>query len=443
VRTQIDGQPVAIRALKRFLADHRDRPILEPPAELRDERVAVVGSGPAGLMAVWDLRRLGYQITIYEKATRAGGNLTGVIPEFRLPFAIVMDEMAWIESWGIEIKTGIAIGKDISLGQLTTESHAVLVATGAGKPMKLGLSGEEALNVHAGLGFLVAAKEGLAPNLGRSAVVIGGGNASIDVAQTARRLGLEDVRIVCLERLDEMPAYPWEVSQALEEGITIDEGWGPASFEVEGDRAISLSCHRCVSVWKDGQFSPSLDQGTGKRFSADSFIVAIGERPHGEFLSSLGLIASPEAELRPDPLTLETNLKRLFVAGDVATGPTSVVEAMASGRRAAVSIDRFLRGEDLRYGRSYPGPYIHDFPVNLRAASKTPRQAMPALPPISRRDFSEIERGFDVRAAELEAGRCLSCGVPVGYFDACWSCLPCEVSCPEEALRVEIPYEIR
>jgi NADPH-dependent glutamate synthase beta subunit-like oxidoreductase len=399
LRTQVDDQPVAIRALKRFLADNLTRALPELPTEQRDELVAVVGSGPAGLTAAWDLRRLGYRVTIYEKATGPGGNLTGVIPEFRLPVEIVMKEIDWLLSWGIELKTGTAVGKDISLEELTKENHAILVASGAGKSIKLNLPGEEATNVYSGLEFLAAAKENRVPLLGRSAVVIGGGNTAVDAAQTAGRLGVKEVKIVCLERLDEMPAYPWEVTQALEEGITIDVGWGPSSFKVEGDRAKSLTCHRCLSIWKNGQFSPSFDRDTCKSFAADSFIVAIGDRPNGEILSSLGLIKSPAVELRVDPLTLETALQGVFVAGDAATGPTSVVDAMASGRKAAISIDRYISGEDLRYGRSYPGPYLFDFHVDLSAGNKTPRQTMPALSPTNRRDFSEIEQGFDERAA--------------------------------------------
>jgi NADPH-dependent glutamate synthase beta subunit-like oxidoreductase len=386
---------------------------------------------------------LGYRVKIYEKAPKPGGNLTGVIPDYRLSPEVVMDEIAWIESWGIEIQTDTEVGKDLSIAQLFAESHAILLATGAGKSLPLRVAGEESFNVHLALTFLKAVKEKRPPELGNKVVVIGGGNSAVDAAQTAKRLGAEDVRIVCLERQGEMPAYPWQVKQALEEGVVLEVGWGPSSFDLKEDGALSVTCDRCISIWEDGKFSPVLDGDTQKRFYADSFIVAVGGRPDREFLMTLGLISSSEAEQSFDPLTLQTRIKGLFAAGDVTTGPTSVVEAMASGRRAAISIDRYLRGEDLRYGRRDVGPYLFDFPVDLQKANKAPRQPIPELPSAERLGFKEIELTMDEDTARREAGRCLSCGLPVAYFDACWYCLPCEVSCPEEALRVEIPYIIR
>ena len=443
-RNQVDGQPVAIRTLKRYIVDHLVRPEPVMLSAERDSRVAVVGSGPAGLMAAWELRRLGYRVTIFEKEDRPGGNLTSLIPEFRLPLKVVLDEISWIEGWGVEIRTGICLGRDLTPDQLMLEADAVLVATGASQTRRLEVPGEDASNVYSAPTFLKMVKNDVSPRLGQSALIIGGGNSAVDAAQTAKRLGVERVGIICLERTrDEMTAFPWAVDEALAEDITVEWGWGPFSFADTNGMAAAVDCHRCLTVWKDGRFEPVLDAGTQKRFEADSFIVAIGQRVDEKMLAQLGLPGSSDAELRVDILTQATSTAGLFVAGDAASGPTSVVQAMASGQRAAVSIDRYLRGEDLRYGRDYPGPYLIDFPIDLKATNSTARQESSKLVGKDRLAFKEIDSGFDESRASAESGRCLSCGVPVGCFNACWYCLPCEISCPEDALRVEIPYKIR
>jgi len=443
-RSRADGQPVAIRALKRFIVDHLDRPEPDTPSGQSQQRVAIVGSGPAGLMAAWELRRMGYQVTIYEKESRPGGNLTSVIPEFRLPLEVVLDEIAWIERWGVKIETGICMGRDISLDQLTREADSVLVAAGASQNQHLEVPGENASNVYSATSFLKRVKNGNPPSLGSSTLIIGGGNSAVDAAQTAKRLGVEQVGIVCLERTrGEMAAYPWAIDEVLEEGINIEWGWGPCSFADTNGKTVNVDCQRCLRVLEDECFLPLLDPGTQKRFEADSFIVAIGEKVDENLFKQLNSLAPADAEFRVDALTQATPMEGLFVAGDTASGPSSVVDAMASGKRAAISIDRYLRGEDLRYGRSYAGPYITDFSIDLQAANSTVRQESLKIKGGERLGFKEIDGGFDESMATAESSRCLNCGAPVACFDSCWYCLPCEVSCPEDALRVEIPYKIR
>jgi len=444
IRTQVDGQPVSIRTLKRYAVDNSARPELCLPSREKEESVAIVGSGPAGLMAAWELRRLGYKIRMHEKASKPGGNLTAAIPEFRLPLDVVMDEISRLEKWGIEIQTGVCIDKDVTVDQLLGEHAAVLMATGANRPLDLDIAGGDAPNIYSAVPLLESVKQGDSPDLGKSVIIIGGGNSAIDAAQTARRMGVETVRIVSLERSEaEMSAFPWTVSEALEDGISIEWGWGPASFSRTNGRAESVTCSRCLRVWEGETFLPQLDSETQKVFQADSFIVGIGTCADKGFFQDVCRLSSSDPELTTDPLTLETKIEGLFVAGDAATGPTSVVDAMASGSRAAVSIDRHIRGEDLRYGRSYAGPYLTEFPVDLTAANEKSRQSVPKLPLNQPLSFKEINPGYNENMAKEESSRCLSCGVPVGYFNACWFCLPCEISCPEEALLVEIPYKIR
>ena len=443
-RSRVDGQPVAIRALKRMLADTRTRPAPQAPLSERPERIAVIGSGPAGLMAGWELRRKGYRVVIYEKGSKPGGNLTRVIPDFRLPVATAMAEVEWLKEWGVEFRTGVEIGKDVAFEAIRSENAAVVVATGGGQSMRLGIEGEDYSNVVHALPFLEAAKEGNPPALGNSVVVIGGGNAAVDAAQTARRLGASTVRLVCLERRNEMPAHPHCLEEALEEGVIMECGWGPRAFTgFDGARASALQCRLCLCVWQDGCFLPQLDCEIERTFEADSFIVAIGDRPDGAFLGSIGLMVGKGCRASADARTLETAVPGVFAAGDVVSGPSSVVQAMASGRAAAESADRYIRGEDLRFGRSYPGPVLTDFPIRTDKAAPIPRQSWRRLAPAGRIGMRETNAAIDESRAGEESLRCLSCGVPVAYHDTCWYCLPCEVSCPEQALRLEVPYLIR
>jgi NADPH-dependent glutamate synthase beta subunit-like oxidoreductase len=444
-RNRADDQAVSIRNLKRYAVSAAKRPELALPDRERAESVGIVGSGPAGLMAAWELRKLGYQTRVYEKSSVPGGNLTTVIPEFRLPIAAVMEEIDRLERCGVEIRTGVCINQDITMDRLTEEHAAVLLATGANRPLGLEMDGPDAPNIFSAVSFLETVKQGGKPDIGSSVVIIGGGNSAIDAAQTARRLGVESVKLVCLERSEpEMPAFPWTIAEALSDGITIDWGWGPTSFSHKNGRAESVSCRRCLSVWEGEHFSPRIDAGTEKTFEAESFIIGIGTCADSEFLNNACSLSSTDSRFESDPLTLETAAVGIFIAGDAATGPTSVVDAMASGRRAAVSIDRYIRGDDLRYGRAYAGPYLTDFPLDLSTANPEARRATPKpLPEAQRLSFNEINGVYDDAAAREESSRCLSCGIPVGYFNSCWYCLPCEISCPEEALRVEIPYKIR
>jgi len=234
-RNEVDGSGVSLRVLKRYLADTQELVIedLLPEKELA-EKVAVIGGGPAGLMSAYTLRKKGYQVTLYEAGSKLGGMLVSCIPEFRLPQKVVQDETAILERMGVEILYNTRVGKEVSLDKILEQYQAVILATGTQVSKKLGLSGENAQNTYEALDYLRRAKEnGENSTAGKQVLVIGGGNTAIDVAQTAYRLGAKEVRVVCLEDRQSMPAYQWEVADALEEGIIIENGWGPARFAVE------------------------------------------------------------------------------------------------------------------------------------------------------------------------------------------------------------------
>jgi len=443
-RNDVDGSGVALRILKRYLADNYELVLkdIEPQKEL-EEKVAVIGGGPAGMMAAYTLRIKGYQVTIYEAASKLGGMLTSCIPEFRLPEEIVQRETALLNKIGVQFIYNTKVGKDISLAELTDNYQAVIIATGTQAAKKLGLEGENSQNIYNALDYLKQARKYKEDfNTGRKVLVIGGGNTAINVAQTAYRLGAEEVRVVCLENSQNMPAYKWEVADALEEGIIIEYGWGPKQFIIDDGQVKGVEFRRCCSVFdKDGRFAPQFSEGESQVFLADTVVVAVGQEMDPEL--NLGSIEVKNGFVVTDAVTKQTSLTNVFAAGDITVGPKSVADAMAQGREAAVSVERYLQNIPLEFDRDPLASCDLDFDVDLSKAEAIPRVS--AAKPVGkeRAGFEELEKGITKEQALMEARRCLSCGEPYGKFRTCWSCLPCEVECPQEALYVKIPYLMR
>jgi NADPH-dependent glutamate synthase beta subunit-like oxidoreductase len=432
--------------LKRFLDDHEDelRLDLSVPSE-QAEKVAIVGSGPAGMMAAWDLRKMGYQVVIFEGDSRPGGLLSSGIPEFRLPWDVVEREFGYLTSMGVEVRLNTRIGKDVTFDQLLETFDAAFLATGAPVSKELNVAGESARGIYHGLEFLRAARDNRESlEIGSRVVVIGGGNVAVDAAQTALRLGGKDVCMVCLETREEMPAFAWEIEDALAEGIEIVPSRGPNQFVVDEGHIRAVEFKACTQVVdSDGKFNPCYDESDRFTLEADTVIVAIGQQTRLDFLGR----RDPEIRngwLCADPVTRQTSIEKVFAGGDVVTGPKSVVDAMADGKAAAESIHRFLQGDSLSYGRNYlRGPHITDFPVDLSKATPQPRVNLPRNNDAGLHNFDELEDGMTEDQARREADRCLSCGLPEGYYRSCWYCMPCEIVCPEDALTVEIPYLLR
>lgn len=444
-RREVDREPVAVRELKRYLADRVD--YAKPPEPIRERggRVAVIGGGPAGAYAACLLRQRGYQVTVYEAGSRLGGMAASAIPAFRLPDRVVAQEFSVLAELGVRVIYNTAVGRDVRLGELIRDHNAVLIATGAGQGKKLNLLGEAAVSVYNALDFLRAARLAAdKPRVGARTVVIGGGNTAMDAAQTALRLGAQDVRVFCLEGRREMPAFAWEVAEAEEEGVGIESGWGPARFTVEGGQVKALEFQRCLSVFDDrGRFSPVFAEGETMTAPADTVIVAIGQQADLGFLGGTGL-AIANGRLTADPVTMATNLLGVFAAGDVASGPKSVVEALAQGREAAESIHRRLNGLPLAFGRDRLAGCITDYAIDYGQAKPASRAQPDRLLPDQRRhSFQEIAAPLTAAQAQQEASRCLSCGEPWGKYRTCWFCLACEVDCPQEAIDVAVPYLMR
>lgn len=443
-RKEKDGQSVALRQVKRFLAD--SLPDAKPDltlAENRPEKVAIVGSGPAGMMAAFDLRKKGYAVTIFEAQPKYGGMLTWGIPPFRLPPAVVDHEFQLLLDMGVTVKLNTRMGGRLGLEALCRQYDAVFLATGANRSQRLDIPGEEKAGVWSALDFLKECRGASPPSLGSRVLVIGGGNTAVGAAQSARRLGAPSVAVVCLESPAEMPAFAWEVESAREEGVDFHHWWGPARFLSSRGRLSGVEFQRCLRVFDaQGRFAPVFDEEDRRPFPADTVIVATGQLPDLSYLK--GRLSQNGAFIKVDPVTLQADNPKVFAGGDVIEGRKTVIDAMAHGRRAAVSIDRFLRGEGLEWGRQeFDESHELEFAVDFSLGSPDPRGAPKKLKGPGRLPFRELERGLTQKEALREAGRCLKCGDPYGKRDWCWHCLPCEIECPYQALRVEVAYLVR
>ena len=413
-RGKVD-EPVAIEYLKRFLADKdlaEDIHYIPETGESKEEKVAVIGAGPAGLSAAYFLAMKGYHVTVFERLPVAGGMMAVGIPAYRLPRDILRNEIKTIVDMGVEIKTGVTFGKDITIDSLKKEGYkAFFIAVGLHVSRGLNVEGENFDGIIHGINFLkdVSLKGNAA--IGEKTIVIGGGNVAIDVALTALRSGAKEVKMVCLESREEMPAWEYEIKDALDEGISILNKWGPRRFIGENGHVKSIEFKRCTAVFDaESRFNPQYDESELMTLEADTVLLSIGQACDMSFTEGVpDLEVSPRGPVVKDPFTFETNIPGLFVGGDASYGPRSVVEAVASGKEAAISIDRYLRGEDIKAGRPHEWKGIELEPQNIEHAD---RQKMPRLSVAQRKNsFEEIDLGFNENKARLEAKRCLRiCG---------------------------------
>lgn len=443
-RKKMTGEAVSIRSLKRHLADHMDAGgrTIEPKAAT-GKQVAIVGSGPAGMQAAFDLSVNGHQVTVFESESSPGGMLRWAIPEFRLPVNILEEELNRLRGLNVEFKCDTRIGIDIELAQLEQDFDAVLVATGCPRPSRLKIFADEKNDVVAALDFLKQVRAGKAPEIKGVVTVVGGGNAAVDAAMTALRMGADHVNLVSLESPDDLPAFAEAIEDARNEGIEFLCGWGPKHLDRKDGRLIGIELERCLSVFdQNGCFNPSFDSCELKVLASDFIIEAIGQTKDLSCLQGREDLFDQET-LKADRLTRQSPAAKVFFAGDFLRGPSSVVDAMADGKEAAVSIDRLLGGEPLAYGRNYRGPFETEFEIDTATGSGDRRVSQGRHRAAGKGDFTELEKALEPADALREAARCYSCGQPFGKFRTCWFCLPCEVECPNDALWVEIPYLLR
>jgi NADH-quinone oxidoreductase subunit F len=409
-------EAVAIGALKRFVADHEATAGLDMPAALPADRpaeVAIVGAGPAGLAAAYHLARTGYRSTIFETLPKPGGMLVAAIPAYRLPRGILGREIDYIRRMGIDIKTGVRVGADVTLDDLRRQGYrAFFIATGAHHNRRMGIAGEDLPGVMGGLEFLREFNLGSPARLHGRVLVIGGGNVAIDAARSALRLGAGEVCVVYRRTRAEMPAHAWEIEEAEREGVKLCYLTAPLEVIAENGRAAGLRCQRMELGEADarGRRRPVPVAGSEHVQSADFIIAAVGQAADVEWLTGLGLSIRDDGTVAADRHTQATNIAGVFAGGDVVTGPASAVDAMADGYRAARAIRRYLEGQQLPSAAPPLKSAVAVGPPPVESEA-CPRAVMPCIGLDCRCDsFDEVELGLDEETALAEARRCLRCG---------------------------------
>ncbi|MDL2317798.1 FAD-dependent oxidoreductase [Eubacteriales bacterium OttesenSCG-928-A19] len=401
-----------IGSVERYLGDM----ILDNPEKYmhgatkeNGKSVAIIGSGPAGLTTAYYLRQAGYAVTMYEKQPEAGGCLMYAIPAFRLPKDIVRKFVSLLTGYGIKIQCNTTVGQDITLDDIVKANDSVMLDTGTWKRPLIGLSGEELTRF--GLDFLVAVNTYMSEKPGSNVVVVGGGNVAMDVAITAKRLGAKSVRMLCLEDRDNMPANQEEIERALEEDIEILNGWGPRQVIRNEHGVCGMEFKRCTrSHDEQGRFSPLYDEEDLKTLDADVVFMAIGQKADLDFLEGAFSVEVERGRImaREDQMT---SVPGIFVAGDAATGPSTVVMAIAAGKATAVSINRYLQGEKLPVEDVCDAREQRDvltFDAACKSCKAAIKQSM--LPTDQRAMDKEDMAGVSTSEAQAEAGRCFNCG---------------------------------
>jgi NADH-quinone oxidoreductase subunit F len=429
-------EPISIRTIKRFAVEHGKLPAVPRPAKKRAERVAIVGGGPAGMSAAYYLARLGYSVSVMEAMPVPGGMMAIGIPEYRLPRSVLREEIERIVGLGVELRLDTAMGRDFTLGDLEREGFkAVFLATGASKSRRLGVPGDDARGVIPATRFLKEVNLGENPRLSGPVIVVGGGSTAMDAARSAWRSGADSVSIVYRRGRGDMPAQEEEVEAAEREGITILAGLAPT--EVVGREgavmALRVQEQRPTGQVERGRPVYAAVPGAIQEVPASTILVAIGEEPDPSILpEGAGIEVSGWAGIVADPRTLATGRAGIFAGGDVVSGPKTIIDAVAAGRRAAASIHEYLAGArdgeaEIMAAVRYPTKPERSLSLDL---APRPRAHAP-LPVVQLGTFAATQAGFAEDVARSEAARCFRC-------DAVYGCPSVSVLTgrgPHEAIR--------
>jgi heterodisulfide reductase subunit A len=432
-RGQLDDS-VAIRELKRFAADYARNAgrVKARPVEItKEEKVAIVGSGPAGLACAYELIRQGYPVTIFESAPEAGGLLRYGIPEYRLPREVLSSDISYIQDMGVEIRTNTTIQK---LDEIFKQGYkAIFLGNGAGSSQKIGIPGEDSRGVLYVLDFLRQVNSGVKVRLGPKVAIIGGGNAAADAARVARRLGVEEVTVVYRRTRAEMPAIPSEIEQMEQEGVKIQFLAVPIEVLSKDNRVTGIKCARMEMGEPDakGRRRPRLVQGSEFTIDADNVIMAIGQSVDKSVLPE-GLAFTDLGTLDVDPVTLQTNIDGVFAGGDVVSGPSDVILAIAAGKRAARSMGAYLRGEELSTEEGGKVEKLSEKEIaEIKKRFGSRKRVERSEPELEKRvsDFKEVEQVYSLEEAQQEAERCLASAV-----EGCFGCGECKEACEADAI---------
>lgn len=447
-------QAVAIDEVKRYISE------LDLKAETRfvpkkvipktnggfDEKVAIIGAGPAGLSCAYYLALKGYKPTVFEKAAKAGGMMMNGLPSFRLEKDVVQAEIDIIEELGVEIKCGVEVGKDVTIPQLREQGYkGFFVGVGLQNGGKLGVPGDDAEGVMPGIDFCTATNLEGEQKLSGKVVVIGGGNIGADVARTAVRSGASEVHMYCLEAYDEMPMGVEDRTECEEDGIIIHAGWGQTEIVKDGNKCAGIKFRKCLSVKnEEGRFDPKFDDSETTEQDCSTVLFCIGQKVDwGTLLEGTAVEFNRNGTAVADPVTLQTAEPDIFVGGDVFTGQKFIIDAVAGGKQGAESLHRFVQNASLTIGRNRR-EYIELDKENIALAPEsydnTPRQR-PGYNEALRKTFQDGRTGFTAEQVKLETSRCLSCGASIVDTNKCIGCGQCTTKCGFDAIHLyrELP----
>ena len=448
-RGDVDN-PVAIDDIKKFIAQQdldKDKRYVPELRHQYGNKIAVIGAGPAGLSCAYYLAIDGYKVTVFEKQKALGGMLTLGIPSFRLEKDVVNAEIDVLKELGVEFKTGVEVGKDVSLKYLRDQGYeAFYLAIGAQSGRMLGVEGENAQGVITGVDFLRNVNLGEDIKLNGKVVVIGGGNVAIDVARTATRVGASHVDMFCLENRQEMPALGEEIDEAMSEGIGINNSWGPKRIITENGHVTGVEFKKCTSVFDENKrFNPKYDENETKIVEADCVLLSIGQAfDWGGLLQDSKMELNGNKTVKADSLTYQTSQPDVFAGGDVVTGPRFAIDAIAAGKEGAISIHRYVHhGQSLTLGRIKRDyiPLDKDN-LNLEGYDHLPRQKVNNIDTDkSKESFRDVRGTFTEEQLKKETERCLKCGAVVIDEYQCVGCGVCTTKCKFDAIKLVRKYD--
>ena len=441
-------QPVAIDEIKKYIAEqelHADKryipEMLNASGKPHTEKIAVIGAGPAGMSAAFYLQKQGYPVTVFERQKRPGGMLVYGIPSFRLEKEVIDAEIEVLREMGVEFKCGVEVGKDITIQQLRDQGYkAFYVAIGAQGGRKTGVPGEDAEGVVTGVEFLNRVNQEGALTLSGKTVVVGGGNVAIDVARTALRCKSEEVSMFCLESAETMPAAKDEVEEAKEEGIQVNNGWGPKEILTENGKVTGIVFKRCTAVLDaEGRFNPQYDENDTRTVPCGNVLLSIGQSiVWGELLAGTKVEFNRNGTAKADPVTFQTAEPDIFVGGDVYTGPRFAIDAIAAGKEGSVSIHRFVHeGHSLTLGRNLRHfVELNKDDIQVETFDNAKRQIPGKKAGVAKETFADLRSTFTEEQVKAEANRCLGCGATVVDENQCIGCGLCTTRCEFDAIHL-------
>lgn len=447
-RADIDAA-IAIDEIKKFIADQELNTASRYVPELNHHygnKIAVVGAGPAGLSCAFYLALDGYKVTVFEKYKALGGMLTLGIPSFRLEKEVVNAEIEILRELGVEFKTNVEVGKDVTLKELRSQGYeAFYVAIGAAAGRKLGIEGEEAEGVVAGVDFLRDVNLGDFSKLEGKVIVIGGGNVAIDVARTATRVGASKVDMFCLENREQMPALEEEIEEAVAEDIAINNSWGPKRIVTENGRVVGVEFKKCISVFDENKrFNPVYDENDTKIVEADNVLISVGQAMDwGNLLADSNIELNPNKTIKADGVTYQTGEDDVFAGGDALTGLKFAIDAIALGKQGAVSIHRYVQKQNLTIGRKKEYHALDKENLDLEGYDRLPRQKAEHVDGNkSKETFKDLRVTFTEEQVKKETERCLGCGATVVDEFMCVGCGVCTTKCKFDAISLVRKYDV-